>query len=150
MNLAFNGFALRRQRYSNCLCGAAHYGWGMQAMVGKLLAPQFLRPLFWLLIVFALVMALLPKPPQLPIDQFGDKFAHMLAFAILAGVANLAWQNRSRWTIALLLSAFGAAIELLQAISVLHRDSDIRDWVADSIAIVAATVVARLLLALRA
>ena len=124
-------------------------GW-MQALVQKLFAPHLLRPLFWLLIVFALVMALLPKPPQLPIDRFGDKFEHMLAFAVLAGVANLAWQTRSRWAIALWLSGFGAAIELLQAISILHRDSDIRDWVADSIAILAATVLVRLLLALRA
>lgn len=124
-------------------------GW-MQALVQKLFAPQVLRPLFWLLFAFALVMALLPKPPQLPIDQFGDKFAHMLAFAALAGVANLAWQTRSWWMIALRLSAFGAAIELLQAISVLHRDSDISDWVADTIAILAATLVVRLLLALRA
>ncbi len=123
-------------------------GW-MQRLGQKLFAPQLLRPLFWLLILFALIMALLPKPPQLPIDQFGDKFAHVLAFAVLAGVANLAWQTRSRWLIALWLSAFGAAIELLQAISVLHRDSDIRDWVADSIAILAATVLARWLLALR-
>ena len=123
---------------------------GMQALVGKLFAPQLLRPLFWLLMAFALVMALLPKPPQLPIDRFGDKFEHMLAFAVLIGVANLAWQNSSRWIIALRLSAFGAAIELLQTISILHRDSDIRDWVADTIAILVATVLARLLLALRA
>ena len=121
----------------------------MQALAQKLFRPQFLQPLFWLLMVFALVMALLPKPPQLPIDRFGDKFEHMLAFAVLAGVANLAWQSRSRWTIALWLSAFGAAIELLQTISILHRDSDIRDWVADTIAILAATVLTRLLLALR-
>ena len=122
----------------------------MQGWVEKLFAPQLLRPLFWVLMATALVMALLPKPPQLPIDQFGDKFEHMLAFAALTGVANLAWPHRSRWTIALWLSAFGAAIELLQMISVLHRDSDVRDWVADSVAILVATVAARLLLALRA
>ena len=122
----------------------------MQGWAQKLFAPQLLRPLFWVLMAIALVMALLPKPPKLPIDQFGDKFAHMLAFAALAGEANLAWPNRSRWTIGLWLSAFGAAIELLQMISVLHRDRDIRDWVADSVAIVVATVAARLLLALHA
>jgi hypothetical protein len=122
----------------------------MQALVGKLLAQQVLRPLFWLLALFALVMALLPKPPQLPIDRFGDKFEHMLAFAVLTGVANLAWQTSSRWTIALWLSAFGAAIELLQAISILHRDSDFHDWLADSFAILAVTLLARLLLARRA
>jgi hypothetical protein len=32
------------------------------------------------------------------------------------------------------LSLFGAAIELAQAIPALHRDSDIIDWIADTIA----------------
>ena len=110
-----------------------------------LLNPRLLRPLFWLLLAFALTMALLPKPPQLPIDRFGDKFEHMLAFAALAGVANLAWRRTSRWWIGLQLSAFGALIEVLQAIPSLHRDSDARDWIADTLAIVAATLVARAL-----
>jgi len=32
------------------------------------------------------------------------------------------------------LSLFGAFIELVQAIPVLHRDSDVLDWVADTVA----------------
>jgi hypothetical protein len=32
------------------------------------------------------------------------------------------------------LSLFGASIELVQAIPVLHRDSDPLDWIADTIA----------------
>ncbi len=107
-----------------------------------LLSPRLLRPLFWLLFAFALVMAVLPKPPSLPIDRFGDKFEHMLAFAALAGVANLAWRNISPWRIGLQLSAFGALIEFLQMIPALHRDADVRDWVADSGAIIAATLIA--------
>ena len=49
--------------------------------------PRFvsaMRILFWLALVFAVVMAVLPKPPELPIDRFGDKFAHILAFGTLA------------------------------------------------------------------
>ena len=118
----------------------------MPAANGKLFAPGVLRPLFWLLAAFALVMALLPKPPNLPIDQFGDKFAHMLAFAVLAGVANLGWRSIKAWRIVLWLSAFGALIEVLQLIPALHRDSDLRDWLADTAAIVAATLIARALL----
>jgi hypothetical protein len=57
-------------------------------------------------IVFAVTMALLPKPPHMPIDQFGDKFGHL-----------------------------GAMIEVLQAIPSLHRDCDIYDWIADTLAI---------------
>lgn len=111
--------------------------------MNQLFSPRLLRPLFWLLFAVALTMALLPKPPALPIDKFGDKFAHMLAFAALAGVANLAWRATSSLTILLRLSAFGALIEVLQAIPVLHRDSDVRDWVADTIAVVVATLIAR-------
>ena len=110
-----------------------------------LFSPRLLRPMFWLLFAFALVMALLPKPPSLPIDQFGDKFEHMLAFAALAGVANLGWRHIPAWRIALQLSAFGALIEVLQLMPALHRDSDVRDWIADSAAILVATLIARAL-----
>ena len=115
----------------------------METTIERLLSPRWLRPLFWLLLAFALVMALLPKPPQLPIDRFGDKFEHMLAFAALAGVANLGWRHIPAWRIALQLSAFGALIEVLQMIPSLHRDSDARDWVADTAAILVATLIAR-------
>lgn len=108
-----------------------------------LLSPRLLRPLFWLLFTFALVMAVLPKPPSLPIDRFGDKFEHMLAFAALAGVANLGWRHIPAWRIGLQLSAFGALIEVLQMLPVLHRDSDLRDWIADTAAILVATLIAR-------
>ena len=113
--------------------------------MNTLLSPRLLRPLFWLLLAFALTMALLPKPPSLPIDRFGDKFEHMLAFAALAGVANLGWREVPAWRTGLQLSAFGVLIELLQRIPALHRDSDPRDWIADTLAIVAATLIARAL-----
>ena len=120
----------------------------MRNLIDTLLAPRLLRPLFWVLAAIALTMALLPQPPHLPIDRFGDKFAHMLAFAALAGVATLAWRDRPVWRAMVGLSLFGAAIEVLQMIPVLHRDADIRDWVADSLAIVVATGAALLLLRL--
>jgi VanZ family protein len=100
-----------------------------------------MRPIFWLLTLFTLTMAFLPKPPATPIDQFGDKFEHMLAFAVLTSVALIAWPQARRWRIMLLLSALGAMIEVVQAIPVLHRDSDWHDWVADTLAILAAVVV---------
>lgn len=115
-------------------------------MIRRLLAPQLLRPLFWLLFAFALVMAVLPQPPRTPIYDLGDKFAHMLAFASLAGVAALAWRQTSRWAIMLRLALFGAAIEVVQAIPRLHRDADIRDWIADCAAIALAMLIAQLLI----
>lgn len=95
----------------------------------------------------AAVLALLPKPPRLPVDRFGDKFEHMLAFAVLAGLAQLAFPRISRLWLWLWLSLFGAGIELAQAIPPLHRDSSLADWVVDSV--VAALVLALPLLLLR-
>ena len=118
--------------------------------MNTLFSPRLLRPLFWLLLAFALTMALLPKPPSLPIDPFGDKFAHMLAFAALAGVANLGWREIPAWRTGLQLSAFGALIEVMQLLQALHRDADVRDWVADTVAIVISTLAARMILAWRA
>ena len=93
------------------------------------------RLAFWLALVFAVVMAVLPQPPHLPIDSFGDKFAHMLAFASLAGLAMIAFGRDARWRIIERLSFLGAGIEVVQSIPMLHRDCDVRDWVADTLAV---------------
>ncbi len=111
--------------------------------------PRFIRAmrwLFWLALIFACVMAVLPKPPGTPIDSFGDKAAHMLAFATLTGLAALTYPPEWRWKIAIRLSLLGAAIEFVQAIPILQRDSDFRDWVADSAAILVVTILAALIL----
>ncbi len=112
----------------------------MVNLVQTVFGPRIVRPLFWLLTAFTLTMAFLPKPPATPLDQFGDKFEHMLAFAVLTGVALVGWPRSKRWRIVLLLSALGAMIEFVQAIPMLHRDSDWHDWAADTIAIVVAAV----------
>jgi len=96
--------------------------------------------MFLLLTAFTLTMAFLPKPPATPIDRFGDKFEHMLAFAVLTAVALVGWPQSRRWRIVLLLSGLGAVIELVQEVPELHRDSDWHDWAADTLAIVAAAV----------
>ncbi len=87
-------------------------------------------------VAFAVTMALLPKPPETPIDPFGDKFAHMLAFATMALLAALAYPRMRLVRIGERLSFLGALVEVLQSIPALHRDCDIRDWVADTLAIV--------------
>ena len=91
---------------------------------------------FWLCFGFATAMALVPKPPRLPTQDFGDKFEHMLAFAVLATLAQLAFPTASRLRIGLWFCLFGAAIEVAQAIPALHRDSDVRDWLADTAVLV--------------
>jgi VanZ family protein len=110
---------------------------GMTLLVAQLLSPRVLRPLFWALALFALTMALLPHPPHTPIDRFGDKFEHMFAFAVLAGVAALGWREVRGLRLLLALSLFGAGIEVMQALPALHRDSDVRDWIADTAAALA-------------
>ena len=97
--------------------------------------------LFWAALVFAVVMALLPKPPHLPIDRFGDKFEHMLAFATLAGLGSQAFPRSPLLTIGERLSFVGALIEVCQSIPALGRDCDIRDWIADTTAIAVVLVV---------
>lgn len=102
-------------------------------MLRILCRPYWLRVAFWLAALFALVMATLPKPPQLP-GAPSDKIQHIVAFVVLAGLAAAAYRRTRLVVIAAGLSAFGAVIEFLQALPMLHRDSDIRDWVADTAA----------------
>ena len=95
--------------------------------------------LFWLALAIAVTMALLPHPPSLPIDRFGDKAEHMLAFATLTLLADLAFPKLPRLLLVEHLSFLGALIEVAQSIPALHRDCDIRDWFADTAAILIVT-----------
>jgi len=97
--------------------------------------PDWLQSLFWCALVFALVMALLPQPPHLAIDRLGDKFEHMLAFSVLAVLGSIAFPAMPLFRLGERLSFLGAMIEVLQSIPALHRDCDIRDWIADTIAV---------------
>jgi VanZ family protein len=90
---------------------------------------------FWLALILAFVMAVLPKPPETPIDRFGDKFAHILAFATLSSLAMIGFGRAARWRIVERLSFVGAMIEVVQSLPMLHRDCDLRDWIADTLAV---------------
>jgi membrane protease YdiL (CAAX protease family) len=96
--------------------------------------------LFWLAFAFAVTMALMPHPPALPIDGLGDKFEHSLAFATLTLLGTFAFPKMPRWRLAERLSFLGALIEVVQSVPALHRDCDIRDWIADTLAIVVTTL----------
>ncbi|HVL78463.1 MAG TPA: hypothetical protein VM346_04155 [Sphingomicrobium sp.] len=91
------------------------------------------RAIFWAALLFALVMALVPQPPQLPGDP-SDKVQHVIAFATLALLGAVAYPSMSLLLLLAGLSALGGFIELLQAIPSLNRDSDPIDWLADTIA----------------
>ena len=85
-------------------------------------------------LLFTLVMAWLPHPPGLPIEE-SDKFWHVVAFVTLSFLARFAFPRVPPVRIGERLSFLGALIELVQNIPALHRDCDIMDWVADTIAI---------------
>jgi len=91
------------------------------------------RLLFWAAAVFAFVMAVLPHPPRVPTDP-SDKVQHIIAFAALGGLAAWAFPATGAVRLLLGLSAFGALIEIIQLIPDLHRDGDLLDWVADTLA----------------
>lgn len=96
-------------------------------------ANLILRLLFWGAALFALVMALLPHPPDVPGNP-SDKVQHMAAFATLGLLGTFAYARLRPLLLIAGLSLFGAMIEVLQAIPMLHRDSDPLDWLADTIA----------------
>ena len=91
------------------------------------------RLLFWAAALFAFVMAILPSPPELP-GEPGDKVQHMVAFATLAALGTWAYVDTALWQFLVGLSLYGALIELVQAVPAFHRDSDIKDWIADTLA----------------
>jgi VanZ family protein len=92
------------------------------------------RLVFWAAAVFSFAMAINPHPPEIP-GEPGDKVEHMLAFATLAALAAAGWPERNHAALGLALSYFGAIIEIVQAIPFLHRDCDVMDWVADTLAL---------------
>ena len=91
------------------------------------------RALFWAAFGFAFVMAVLPHPPAIP-GAPNDKLQHVTAFAALALLGSFAYPAAPLGRLLVRLSLFGALIELVQAIPSLHRDSDVWDWLADTIA----------------
>ena len=90
------------------------------------------RIAFWAAAVFAFVMAVLPQPPSFDVS---DKLEHMAAFFVIAVLGCMAYPNFSRVKLALALVAFGGLIELVQEIPMLHRDSELSDWLADIFAV---------------
>jgi VanZ family protein len=96
-----------------------------------------LRTLFVLALALTLTIALLPMAG--PSVGDGDKVQHFFAFYALALLGGVAFPHRRRlpWLI-LGLSAFGALIEVLQAVTPFGRSCDMMDWVADNLGLGAA------------
>ena len=106
-------------------------------------ARCWIQALFWAAAVFALVMALLPHPPHFQ-GEPSDKIEHMVAFATLGLLGTFAFPRLSWVRLLVGLSAFGALIEVAQALPFIHRDSDPLDWIADTIACAVVLLLLRL------
>lgn len=92
---------------------------------------------FWGALIAAFLFAVLPAndtPHLIP----WDKALHFIAFYALAVLAGIAFPRSSLILMGLSLSAFGWAIEAVQGLSFVHRDRDVWDWAADSVAILCA------------
>lgn len=105
-------------------------------------ARRRLHLLFWLALTFAFVMATLPKPPALPGNP-SDKLQHVAAFVVLTALAASVFRRAHPAVLFLSLSAFGALIECVQMLPVLHRDAQLTDWLADSAATIAVLIIVR-------
>jgi VanZ family protein len=100
------------------------------------------RAFFWAAAAFAFVMAVLPHPPEVP-GHPNDKVQHIAAFATLSLLGSFAYPRADLIKLLVRLSLFGAAIEVVQAIPFLHRDSDVLDWLADTVAVAVVLLVVR-------
>ena len=70
-----------------------------------------------------------------------DKAQHFLAFATLTTLALVAFPRVNAAWLGLGLSLFGAFIEVVQGTPLVHRDCDVWDWAADTIAVLAVMAV---------
>ena len=95
------------------------------------------RAAFIAALIFTFYSAVAPPTHVLRLTPW-DKATHFLAFYTLTGLAVAAFPKRNLFVVAALLSAFGALIEIVQGLPMVHRDKDFWDWVADTVAIVSA------------
>jgi hypothetical protein len=101
------------------------------------LLDRLAKAAFFAALSFTFYSAVIPPKQAVQLVPW-DKAEHFIAFYGLTGLAAAAFPKRNLIAIALLLSGFGAFIEFVQGLSMVHRDRDFWDWVADTTAIVAA------------
>jgi len=92
---------------------------------------------FFAALLFTFYSAVIPPQRAVQLVPW-DKAEHFIAFYALTGLAAAAFPRRPLLLIAGSLSGFGALIEFVQGLSIVHRDRDFWDWVADTLAILAA------------
>ena len=95
------------------------------------------RLVFFAALIFTFYSAVVPPSYALQLTPW-DKATHFIAFYVLSGLAVAAFPRQNLLAVAGSLSGFGALIEFVQGLPMVHRDRDFWDWVADSIAIACA------------
>jgi len=95
------------------------------------------RLVFFGALIFTFYSAVIPPSYALRLTPW-DKATHFIAFYVLSGLAAAAFPKQNLILVAASLSAFGALIEFVQGLPMVHRDRDFWDWVADTIAIACA------------
>lgn len=100
-----------------------------------------LLAVFWLCLTVTLLFAMFPNGD---VPRVNDKTLHVLAFATLTFLATAAFSAVPLTTVFLGMCALGGAIEIAQMIPQLHRDAELADWLADTLAIAVVLGVIRL------
>lgn len=95
------------------------------------------RLVFFAALIFTFYSAVVPPAKALHLTPW-DKATHFIAFYTLTGFAVAAFPRQNLLGVAAWLSAFGALIEFVQGLPMVHRDRDFWDWVADTLAIACA------------
>lgn len=102
--------------------------------MSALVSPA-LRVLLGLCLLGGLWLALTPMVGPPPPSGPWDKVEHAVGFYILGVLALAAFPAGARWKLAVGLTAYGALVEVLQAIPSLNRHADPFDLAADLLGI---------------
>jgi hypothetical protein len=120
----------RGRRGSDLLC-SAFFG---AAVLKVSWLIRLAQAAFWAALIFTFYSAVIPPQQAVQLVPW-DKAEHFLAFYALTGLGVAGFPRRNLFVLAALLSAFGAFIEFVQGLAIVHRDRDFWDWVADTVAI---------------
>jgi len=85
----------------------------------------------WAMVAFILYSTLAPSR-YVPDLHVNDKIEHATAFFGLTLWFGGLVRRRRLWVLGVVMSAFGAAIEVAQGTMGLGRDMDVHDWIADT------------------
>ena len=96
---------------------------------------------FWGAALFAYVDAIIPGVDAISLSTW-DKLNHMIAFFTITFLGRAAYPRIPVFRIFVAMAAFGAFIELSQAVPFIHRDAEWDDWFADIFAIVVGLILA--------